>query len=136
MKVWYSFGSEHSSNLVMIGRFKEARDAEEVKEIIDRLVEKVSAEPDVYRWDAIPSDRRYSNPMYELLSASKIYNVGPAELEQLNYEVNVTVRGNDVVITTDEIEVSAFLKILVDKGARVEVYSAHYYPDTDYGRGK
>jgi hypothetical protein len=136
MKVWYGFGSEHSSNLVMIGRFKEAREAEEVKKVIDRLIEQVSAEPDVYRWDAIPSDRRYSNPMYELLSASKIHNVGPAELEQLGYDVSVVVHGNEVVIKTEEIEVSAFLKILIDKGARVEVYSAHYYPDTDYGRGK
>jgi hypothetical protein len=136
MKVWYGFGSEHSSNLVMIGRFKEARDAEQAKEIIDRLIDQVSAEPDVYRWDAIPQERYYSNPMYELLSASKIYNVGPAELEQLTYDVNVIVQGSEVVVTTDEIEVSAFLKILIDKGARVEVYSAHDYPNTDHGRGK
>jgi hypothetical protein len=136
MKIWYGFGSEHSSNLVMIGRFKEARYAKEAKEIIDRLIEEVRADPEAYSWDAIPPDRRYSNPMHELLSASRIYNVGPTELEQLNYEVDVVVKGNEVVVTTDEIEVSAFLKILLDKGARVEVYSAHVYPDTEYGRGK
>jgi len=43
---------------------------------------------------------------------------------------------NSVPRSTDEIEVSALLKILLDKGARVEVYSAHVYPDTEYGRGK
>ena len=33
-------------------------------------------------------------------------------------------------------DVSAFLKVLLDKGARVEVYSAHDYPDTAHGRGR
>jgi hypothetical protein len=134
MKFWYGFGSEHSANLVMIGRFKEARDAEEAKELIDRLIKQVSAEPEVCRWDTAPPGQRFSNTMFELLSASKVYSVGPAELEQFTYDVNVRVRGSEVVVTTDEIEVSAFLKILIDRGARIEVYSAHDYPGT--GRGE
>ena len=39
MKLWNAFGSEHSMNLVIIGRFNEVRDAELAKELIDRLVE-------------------------------------------------------------------------------------------------
>jgi hypothetical protein len=135
MKIWYGFGSEHSANLVMIGRFNEARDAQKVKELIDRLIKQVSAEPEVCRWDTAPQDRRFSNTMFELLSASNVYSLGPAELEQFTYDINVNVKGNEVVVTTDEIEVSAFLKILIDKGARIEVYSAHDYPGTGYGRG-
>ncbi|EUA59807.1 hypothetical protein I550_2955 [Mycobacterium intracellulare 1956] len=34
------------------------------------------------------------------------------------------------MITTDESDVQALLKVLLDGGARVEVYSAHDYPDT------
>ena len=39
------------------------------------------------------------------------------------------LKDQQVVITTDEPDVSAFLKLMVDKGARVEVFSAHDYPD-------
>lgn len=41
-----------------------------------------------------------------------------------------------MILTTDESEVSAFLKVMIQKEAKVEVYSAHDYPDTEYGRGK
>jgi hypothetical protein len=50
--------------------------------------------------------------------------------------VRVETKGNDIVLTTEEIEVSAFLKVLIDHGARVEVYSAHDYPDTPKEEGK
>jgi len=39
------------------------------------------------------------------------------------------LNGSRIVVTTDELEVSGFLKLMVDKGAKVEVYSAHDYPD-------
>jgi Family of unknown function (DUF6375) len=136
MKVWTSYGSEHSRNLVMIGHFREARDAEKAKELIDRLTEQVIAEPDVYRSDASPQDHSFSEAMLELLKASNLYSLGPAELEQFSYDARARVEGSDVIVTTEEVEVSAFLKLLLDKGARVEVYSAHDYPDTGYGRGK
>jgi len=136
MKVWTGYGSEHSRNLVMIGHFREARDAEKAKELIDRLTEQVLAEPDVYRSDASLEEHRFSEAVLELLRASNLYSLGPAELEQFSYDASARVEGSDVVVTTDEVEVSAFLKLLLDKGARVEVYSAHDYPDTEYGRGK
>ena len=46
MKIWNGCGSEHSMNLVMIGRFKDAGDAASAKEVIDRLIEQVSADVD------------------------------------------------------------------------------------------
>lgn len=130
MKVWSEHGSEHSMNLVMIGHFKEVRDAEKVKELIDRFTEQVRIEPDTYRFDAGPEDRRYSEAMMELMKDSGIYVLGPPELEQFTSDVKISVKGNDVVVSTDELDVSAFLKVLIEKGARVEVYSAHDYPDT------
>ena len=37
MKIWQSFGSEHSSNLVMIGHFKNVADAQEAQKLIEIL---------------------------------------------------------------------------------------------------
>jgi hypothetical protein len=133
MKIWKGYGSEHSMNLVMIGEFKEVHDAEEAKRVIDKLIEQVANDADMDQDNTVPQDR-FTDAMSELLRSVNVYSLAPAELEQFLYDVRVSVEGNKVVITTDEIDVSAFLKVLLDKGARVEVYSAHDYPDTGYGR--
>jgi hypothetical protein len=44
--------------------------------------------------------------------------------------------GSSIVVTTDETDVQALLKVLLDKGARIEVYSAHDYPGTGHSRGE
>jgi len=120
-------------NLVMIGEFKEVRDAEEAKRVIDKLIEQVANDADMDQENTVPQDR-FTDAISELLRSVNVYSLAPAELEQFLYDVRVSVESNKVVITTDEIDVSAFLKVLLDKGARVKVYSAHDYPDTGYGR--
>jgi hypothetical protein len=37
--------------------------------------------------------------------------------------------GADLVLRTEEVDVAGFLKIMIDGGAKVEVYSAHVHPD-------
>lgn len=133
MKIWKGYGSEHSMNLVMIGHFKEVRDAQEVKELLNRLAGQVRDDTDQSQTNTVPQDR-FTDRMLGLLRAANLYILSPTELEQLLYDVQVDVDGNKVVITTDEVDVSAFLKVLIDKGARVEVYSAHDYPNMGYGR--
>jgi len=135
MKIWKGYGSEHSMNLVMIGHFKEASDAKKIKDLLDQLAGQVKDDADKNQSNTVPQDR-YTDGMRELLRAANLYILGPAELEQLLYDVQVDVDGNKVVITTEEVDVSVFLKVLLDKGAKVEVYSAHNYPDTEYGRGR
>jgi hypothetical protein len=68
--------------------------------------------------------------MLDFFTNAKVHSIGAAELEQFHYDVHVEHKGNTVTLTTDESEVSAFLKLLIEKGAKVEVYSAHDYPDT------
>ena len=46
MKIWTSYGAEHSLNLVIIGQFKEAADAEEFESLISSLSEFLSNDPD------------------------------------------------------------------------------------------
>ena len=131
MKIWNSGASEHSMNLVMIGRFKQVQDAEEARRLIDRLSEQVAAEAGVYQHDSAALEQRFSEDMLQLLTESRLHTLGPSELGQFESEFDLKVVENQVVITTDEVEVSAFLKVLLDKGAHVEVYSAHEYPDKE-----
>jgi len=136
VKIWYGYGSEHSMNLVMVGHFKQIGDAEKAKEILDSLAESVSADIDNGVLEAGNPPQRYSDRMMDLLKKANIYIIGANEFEQFAYDYGLKLDGSKVVLTTDESDVSAFLKVLVHQGAKVEVYSAHNYPDAEYGRGK
>lgn len=127
MKIWHQFGSEHSMNLVMIGSFKNVSDAQVAKDLIEALIDEVSGEPDTF--DDDPKEVRFSPKMLDFLLKSNLMTVGAAELDQFKYDFRVEMTDNKVVLTTDESEVSAFLKVMLEKGAKVEVYSAHDYPD-------
>lgn len=120
-------------NLVLIGHFNEVSDAEEAKRLIDQIVEQVGADAEGHHGDTGPRER-FSDAMLEFFRTANLYILGPTELEQFLYDVKVEVKDNKVVITTDEVDVSAFLKVLLERGARVEVYSAHDYPNTGFGR--
>ncbi|MHB9144880.1 MAG: DUF6375 family protein [Symbiobacteriia bacterium] len=136
MKIWCGYGSEHSMNLVMIGQFREERDAAAAKSILDRLSEQVNADVESHQMQIGKASDRFTDGMLDLLRDLNVNLLGPAELEQFGYDVDVEIRGNQVVVTTDEADVSVFLKVLIDKGGRVEVFSAHNYPDTGFGRGR
>jgi Family of unknown function (DUF6375) len=136
MKIWYQYGSEHSANLVMIGHFENAADATKAKEIIDTLANQVRAEESSGTRSAGHPSERYDNAMLDLLGKLNIMSIGPRELEQFLYDVSVKVESDKVIVTTEEIDVSAFLKVMFHQGARIEVYSAHDHPDSEHGRGR
>ena len=135
MKIWVGYGSEHSANLVMIGRFEDVGGASQAMRVIEQLTSQVNADIKAGLLTVGEPTARYTDAALDLLGRVNVNTIGPAELEQFAYDVTVKVEGNEVVITTDEIDVSAFLKVLIDKGARVEVYSAHDHPGGGYGRG-
>lgn len=135
MKIWQGYGSEHSANLVMIGHFKSAADATKAREMIECITERVRSDEDAGAMKVGEPAARYSDAMLDLLGKLNFVSVGPGELEQFVYDVSIDVKGNDLVIRTEELDVAAFLKVLISRGARVEVYSAHDFPGTGHGRG-
>jgi hypothetical protein len=136
MKIWCQHGSEHSANLVMIGHFKQVADATKAKEIIDTLTSQVADDLSAGTLTLGSPSERYGDAILDLLGKLNVTTIGPAELEQFAYDVSVALQGNDLVLTTEEYDISAFLKVMFLKGARIEVYSAHHYKDTAHGRGK
>lgn len=135
MKIWYQHGSEHSANLVMIGHFKDIAEATRANEVINELTKQVGEDQATGSLTVgTPSDR-YDPAMLELLGRLNV-SIAPQEIEQFAYEVDVTIQGKDLVLTTEELDISAFLKVMLQEGARIEVYSAHNYPDSPHGRGR
>ncbi|MFM5375179.1 DUF6375 family protein [Aeromonas caviae] len=128
MKIWNGYGSEHSMNLVLIGRFLRAKDAEEVEKNIDRLSAQVSKDDSYSIAFAEPEEQRFSDDMLSLLRSMKLYTLGPADLGQLVSDHYLKREGARITVETDEAEVSAFVKIFIEAGAKVEIFSAHDYP--------
>lgn len=131
MKIWRGYGSEHSMNLVMIGQFKSVDDARKTKQTIDQLTEKLADKIEVGR-----TRNRFGDEVLALLKDANIYTLGPVELEQFLYDVSTRIEEDKLILTTDESEVSAFMKLMIDRGSKIEIFSAHDYPDAEYGRGK
>jgi hypothetical protein len=126
MKIWYGYGTEHSANLIMLGTFKSVRDAEKTKELIDLLIKHISEE---YESDAHDERLSFSDGMMKILKENRLYSLAPNELEQFISSLYITQDANKIEIKTDELEVSALFKILIDRGARIDVYSGHDYPE-------
>lgn len=131
MKIWYGYGSEHSMNLVMIGYFKSTKDAEMIQKLFEQLTEGLRDKIDIGT-----SQDRYDNDVMDLLREKNVYSLSPSELEQFLYDNSIKVEGDKIILTTEESDVSAFLKLMINNGAKVEIYSAHNYPNSEYGRGK
>lgn len=128
MKIWNGYGSEHSMNLVLIGKFKRAQEAEKVEKDIDKLSAQASKDDSHSISFGKPEDQRFSDDMLSLLSSLNIHTLGPAEIGQLVYEHDLRRKGDRITVTTDEADVSAFVKLFIEAGAKVEVFSAHDYP--------
>lgn len=126
MKVWMGYGSEHSANLVMIGRFRSPADAEAAEHLFTKIGEWVSKETDAgsmdIGWESI---HRMGDATRQFLMDLHLYSLSLSDLENFAYEHHVTVDGASLTITTDEEEVQGFLKLLIDQDAQVQVYSAH-----------
>lgn len=128
MKIWNGYGSEHSMNLVLIGMFKRAQDAEKVERDIDKLSAQASKDDSLSITFGNPEGQRFSDDMLSLLRSLKLNTLGPADLGQLLFEHDLRREGDRITVTTDEAEVSAFVKLFIEAGAKVEVFSAHDYP--------
>lgn len=127
MKIWYGYGSEHSANLVLVGRFVSSADAKTAARAIADLERQVRSDLDAGLFTLDGDSRRFTDGMLDLLQQLRLHSFGPADVEQFAYDYNVEVEEAQLVVTTDEIDVSAFIKLMIDRDAKVEVFSAHTF---------
>ena len=129
MKVWHGFGSEHSANLIMIGRFATPEDAQVAVKELEQLRDRIQDAFDYDRFDDNPMSVYEDGPLREILMELDLYNFSSEDIEHFTRDHTVRQSGNQIVIHTDELDVNGFLKFMIDKHIRVEVYSAHDFPD-------
>lgn len=131
MKIWNECGSEHSMKFMMVGHFKTAKDAKDTKELIDKLSEKLRG-----KINFGINREHFSEDVMKTLQEASCFILSPIDLENFLYDFHTEVNGKKLVLTTYEIEVAAFFKLMIGKGAKVEAFSVPDYPDEGYGRGK
>lgn len=125
MKVWQSYGAEHSLNLVIIGHFKEPSDAEEYKDLVEQVTDFLREQSDF----DVEADR-FSEEVHDYLISKNISSLSPEQLGQLLYEYSIEVAGNDVHIYSDD-ELNGLVSLMLRKGAKIEIFSAHDYPESN-----
>lgn len=132
MKVWHGYGTEHSMNLKLIGHFADTDEARAAGDAIAILTAAAEVERAAGRLEYGEPPRLFSDELLAALSEVSIHSFGYADVEQFLYDAEVEVDGSDVVVQTDEIDIIAYVKVLIAKGAKVEMYSRH---DHDTGLG-
>jgi Family of unknown function (DUF6375) len=136
MRIWHSYGSEHSMDLVLVGTFETVSTAEAAIERLEAL--KALAEAEWSDDDWRRQDERMPDTLIDGLSKLKLYEMGRSDVDIYAFEHSIERNGSTVRIRSEESEVQGFVKVLIHLGARVEVFSRHHWnedgtPRTDAG---
>lgn len=131
MKIWFGFGSEHSANLVIIGKFKDGAKASEALSLLNDVVKIARSEEESGRLK-LGEPYKFSQELLDLCMAKSL-PLNDNDPEELVYEHHVKQEGEKLIVTTEEMTVGAFLKVFLNAGAKIEVYSAHEHASA-YGR--
>ncbi|WP_413115765.1 DUF6375 family protein [Streptomyces sp. CY1] len=127
MRIWNGYGSEHSMDLVLIGRFQTvtgAKAAEERMEALQALAEAAWSDD---HW--LSPDERLPRELGESLREMKLYDIGRYDVDNFALDHSVTRTAETVRIWTDESDVQGFLKVLLHYGAKVEIFSRHEWDE-------
>ena len=71
--------------------------------------------------------------MLDYLGKKNLYCLSPQQLGQLLYDMHLEREGNKIIISSDD-DLNALTTLLIHKGAKVETFSAHDYPEAEQGR--
>lgn len=129
MKIWNGYGSEHSTNLKMVGHFRDETAAKATEAIFKRLRDHLAEEMQNESWSPREGDELVDGT-FELLRELKVWSLGPSDVENFGYDYSLSREGSDLILTTEENEVSGFLKLMIDNDAKIEVYSLHTHDQT------
>lgn len=134
MRIWHSYGSEHSMDLVLIGTFETVAGAEAAMERMEALKSLSEAEWSDADWRR--QDERMPITLADELSKLQLYDMGRSDVDVYAFDHSIEHDGLTVRILTEESEVQGFLKVLIHFGGRVEVFSRHDWNEDGTPRAK
>lgn len=134
MKIWVGFGSEHSAALRMIGHFGSPEDAEVAREQLQKLCDLAVEKFDHERFAENPWAWYLDSELRKSLEDLALFGFTPEDLASLVGEHLIDRHGSEIHIRTEETAVGGLIKFMIDRPVRVEVYSAHHFPDDGSSR--
>lgn len=129
MKIWNGYCSEHSANIVMIGRFRTAKAARDAESDLSALIARIRDRFDYDQFDEDPFSAFSDQTLLDLLTDFRLHGFSPDDVEQLARDHSVTSQGVQIEVRTQESDINGFMKFMICKHAHIEIYSAHDYPD-------
>jgi len=123
MKIWFGYGSEHSMNLILIGRFENVQTAEAAIDRIEALRELALTELPGPDWPT--RDERMTDPYLQAMWAMEIHDMSRGDVVGFAFDYRIDRTGTVIEIRTDEREIQGFLKVLLNFDAKVEIFSLH-----------
>jgi hypothetical protein len=127
MRIWHSYGSEHSMDLVLVGTFETVSEAETAADAMKAL--KALAETAWSDDDWTRRDGRMPAALARELAKLSLYDMGRPDVDIYAFDHTVERTESTVRVRTEETDVQGFLKVLVGFGARVEVFSRYNWND-------
>lgn len=127
MRIWHSYGSEHSMDLVLVGTFETVSGAEAAAEAMKTLKDTAEAEWSDDNWSR--RDERMPSELVAELAKLSLYDMGRTDVDIYAFDHSVEQAKSVVRVRTEESDVQGFLKVLIGFGARVEVFSRHNWND-------
>lgn len=127
MRIWRSYGSEHSMDLVLIGTFETPSSAQAAIEQMEALKDLAESEWSDDDW-RFP-DERMPRKIVDELARLELYDMGRSDVDIFAFSHSVARKKETVYIETEETDVQGFLKVLIHLGARVEIFSRHQWND-------
>lgn len=123
MKIWNSYGTEHSLNLVIIGKFVDESKAKEFDALVSEITSFLSGNESFEM-----ESTKYDSETLDFLMKKNIASLSPEQLGHFVLDVDVEQDGNQVRISSDD-DVNAFISLLIHQGAKVEVFSRHHHEE-------
>jgi hypothetical protein len=127
MRIWNGYGSEHSTDLVLVGTFETASSAEAAADAMKALKDLTEAVWSDDDWGR--RDERMPTALAAELAELSLYDMGRPDVDIYAFDHSVERTESVVRVRTEESDVQGFLKVLIGFGARVEVFSRHNWND-------
>jgi hypothetical protein len=116
----------------MIGEFKTEEDANRAYELINQLREAANSDQreEIVRY--FERNERFSKDTEQLLRKHQLHDISPDDIADLAFvDMHIKLSQTKIHCQTDDTDLGGFIKLMVDQGAKVQVYSAHEYPDNE-----
>ena len=100
MRIWHSYGSEHSMDMVLVGTFESVSGAEAAIERMEALKALAEAEWSDDNWRR--QDEHMPDTVVDELRKLKLYEMGRSDVDIYAYEHAVERKGSTVRVRTEE----------------------------------